>query len=103
MSIDLAELSLTELHDLIAHAQQALSVKQKQARKEVIAEIHALAASVGITVVIQEAGKTVSKKPVAAKYCNPWNPTQTWSGRGMQPRWLVALLKEGTALQECLI
>jgi DNA-binding protein H-NS len=101
MSIDLAELSLTELHDLIANAQQALSVKQKQARKAIIAEIHALAASVGITVVIQEEGKATRK--VAPKYRNPDQPTQTWSGRGVKPRWLAALVSEGHDPQEFLI
>ena len=35
------------------------------------------------------AGKTL--KP---KYRNPGNKTETWSGRGLQPRWLVAAMKE---------
>src|SRR5438309_8950950 len=27
---------------------------------------------------------------VTPKYVNPLQPTETWSGRGKQPRWLVA-------------
>src|SRR5262245_16564460 len=27
------------------------------------------------------------------KYRNPANKTETWSGRGLQPRWLVAAMK----------
>ena len=42
MNIDLAQLSLTELHDLIAQAQQALTAKQKQERKHIIAQMQAL-------------------------------------------------------------
>jgi DNA-binding protein H-NS len=102
MNIDLAELSLAELHDLIANAQQALVTKQKQERKAVIAEIHALAESAGITVVIQDAGKVTQSK-VAPKYRNPDQPTQTWSGRGVKPRWLAALVGAGHDPQEFLI
>jgi DNA-binding protein H-NS len=39
---------------------------------------------------------TRSKYPkVLAKYRNPESPSETWSGRGKQPRWLVAALKAG--------
>jgi DNA-binding protein H-NS len=36
---------------------------------------------------------------VLPKYCNPKAPTETWSGRGKQPRWLVAALKAGQKLE----
>ena len=38
-------------------------------------------------------GRTLGK--VAPKYRNPANPKETWTGRGMQPRWLAALTKKG--------
>jgi DNA-binding protein H-NS len=102
MAIDLSTLSLAELTDLIANAQQALLAKQKQERKAVIAEIQALAASVGVTVTILEADKATRSK-VAPKYRNPDQPTQTWSGRGVKPRWLAALVDAGHDPQEFLI
>jgi DNA-binding protein H-NS len=102
MTIDFSTLSLAELHDLIAQAQQALLTKQKQERKAVIAEIHALAESVGVTVTIREANKATRSK-VAPKYRHPHHPEQTWSGRGMKPRWLAALVDAGHDLQEFLI
>jgi len=37
---------------------------------------------------------------VLPKYCNPLSPSETWSGRGKQPRWLVAALKTGRQLDE---
>jgi DNA-binding protein H-NS len=37
---------------------------------------------------------------VLPKYCNPLAPSETWSGRGKQPRWLVAALKSGHKLDE---
>jgi DNA-binding protein H-NS len=37
---------------------------------------------------------------VLPKYCNPSAPEETWSGRGKQPRWLVAALQAGHQLTE---
>lgn len=37
---------------------------------------------------------------VLPKYCNPSAPTETWSGRGKQPRWLIAALQSGHKLDE---
>jgi DNA-binding protein H-NS len=37
---------------------------------------------------------------VLPKYSNPSSPSETWSGRGKQPRWLVAALKTGHKLEE---
>jgi DNA-binding protein H-NS len=38
--------------------------------------------------------------PVFPKYRNPAQPSETWSGRGKQPRWLTAKLKSGQALED---
>ena len=40
---------------------------------------------------------------VLPKYINPSLPSETWSGRGKQPRWLVAQLKLGHRLEEFVI
>lgn len=37
---------------------------------------------------------------VLPKYYNPSEPKETWSGRGKQPRWLVAALQSGHTLEE---
>ena len=37
---------------------------------------------------------------VLPKYCNPLVPSETWSGRGKRPRWLVAALETGHRLDE---
>jgi DNA-binding protein H-NS len=37
---------------------------------------------------------------VLPKYVNSAAPLETWSGRGKQPRWLVAALKSGRKLEE---
>ena len=40
---------------------------------------------------------------VLPKYHNPKNPSETWSGRGKQPRWLSAQLGSGKKLTQFLI
>jgi DNA-binding protein H-NS len=40
---------------------------------------------------------------VFPKYRNPANPAETWSGRGKQPRWIVAQLKSGKKMDYFLI
>jgi len=37
---------------------------------------------------------------VVPKYQNPAKPFETWSGRGKQPRWLVALLNSGKQIDD---
>ena len=37
---------------------------------------------------------------VPAKYQNPLNPAEKWSGRGVRPRWLRALVAQGREIKE---
>jgi DNA-binding protein H-NS len=52
-----------------------------------------------------KAKKVLARKgntqPVAAKYQGPEG--QTWSGRGLTPRWMAALLEQGHSKPEFLI
>jgi DNA-binding protein H-NS len=40
---------------------------------------------------------------VAPKYRNPDNPSETWAGRGLKPRWLSGALKGGKKLEDFAI
>ena len=98
-------LSESEIHAVIDKAEKALKQKQIIKRKQVISEIKKLAASIGVTVKIKETEAKVIKqgKKVAAKYRNPDDFSQTWSGRGVAPKWMQALLKGGRNKAEFLI
>ena len=37
---------------------------------------------------------------VPQKFCNPAYPSQTWSGRGKQPRWVKTLMASGASLED---
>jgi len=90
-------LSEHELQALIDNAAKALKQKQESKRKEVIAQIKELAASIGVNVVIQDDTKSSTRKGVKVppKYRNPDDPTQTWTGRGVAPKWMQALIEKG--------
>ena len=38
--------------------------------------------------------------PVLPKYFNPDQPSETWTGRGKRPRWLVKHLKSGRRVED---
>ena len=40
-----------------------------------------------------------ARGPVAPKYRNPENPSETWAGRGLKPLWLAAAIKAGKKLE----
>ena len=86
--------SQEELLAIIAEAQTQLVAIKRNKYKEVIAQIKELAASIGVTVDIHEASKGKSTK-IPAKFCNPDNHSQTWTGRGLAPKWLKALIAAG--------
>lgn len=46
-------------------------------------------------------GKKIAGVPVAAKYRGPEG--QSWSGRGLTPRWMVALIAQGRSKEEFTI
>jgi len=102
---DLNNLSVTELQSMIDNAETALKVKQASQRKEVYAQIKALAASVGATVEIHENDKKQTRKvaKVPPKYRNPDNAELTWTGRGVMPVWMRVLTEAGRDKSEFLI
>lgn len=98
-------LSEDELQNVIKSAEIALKAKQSEKKKEVIIKIKELASSVGVIVEINEGdGKGGNKvKKVPAKYKNPKDSKQTWTGRGVAPKWMQELIKNGHDKSEFLI
>lgn len=111
MSISLDHLTIAELDALIDQAAELIEKKKAQALVDARAEIERIAAATGMSVeelLGLKAGKSArrpaaAKKPVAIKYRNPKDHTQTWSGRGKQPRWLSDMLATGGRLENFLI
>ena len=92
-----------ELTGVIADASKALEQKRNQARRDVMAQMKALAASIGVELVIKdEAVGAASRKgaKVPVKFRDPASPERAWSGRGVKPKWLRAYLEQGRSIDE---
>lgn len=98
MDFDLNSLSLKELKDLQAQVAKAISGYEDRKKKEALAELEEKARTLGFSLA-ELTGLAPSRKraPAAAKYRNPANPADTWTGRGRKPRWYEAALKAGKA------
>lgn len=99
---DIKNKTAEELQKIIEEAQTQLKIVQRSKQREVIAKIKELADSIGVTVEIHEDSKDSSAK-IPAKYRHPDNYSKTWSGRGMTPKWLKALIDAGHSKEDFLI
>jgi DNA-binding protein H-NS len=104
---------MSNLADLIAQKaalEKKIAEARREARDSAIAQIRSLMAEHGLTLVDlgSKAPASVATKgtrkgrKVAPKYRDPATGT-TWSGRGLQPKWLVAALKSGRKLTDFAI
>lgn len=93
-------MALKELLNLEAKLQKAIAMERKRKRAKVEQELKALAEKRGFTVRELFGGRS-ERKSVAPKYANPDDLSQTWTGRGRRPHWLVAKMKKkGAKLQQ---
>lgn len=90
MKVDLTKFTRKELEKLISDAQKRLSTLDRQDREAARAAAEKAAKEHGFSLndLVGAAPKKSARKPkAAAKYKNPADPTQTWSGRGRKPGW----------------
>jgi DNA-binding protein H-NS len=95
---DLAALSVDQLWRLRAEIERLLSSKIETEKRKLEQRL------------AQLEGRTEPKKrtrrpypTVRPKYRNPERPSEIWSGRGKQPRWVRAQLASGKKLDDLLI
>lgn len=102
--IDLNEMSLDELKKHQKEVAKAIETFEERALKAARAEMDAIARQHGFTFdqVLAKA-PVIGRKPVAPKYANPADKTQTWTGRGRKPKWVVAALADGKTLEDLAI
>ncbi|MDX2155589.1 MAG: H-NS histone family protein [Hyphomicrobiaceae bacterium] len=105
----LDKMSYAELRELRDRVDEAMVAAQAAEKKAVREEIEALAARAGLTIAEVLGGRGSTGKgstkgtKVAVKYRNPKDPSQTWTGRGRQPNWLVDAQKKGQKLESFLV
>ncbi len=101
MAVNLDKLSLKDLVDLEGRLLKAVAAARERDRAEVKAKLEAMAREAGFTIAELYSGRAArNRSSSAAKYANPDNRTETWTGRGRKPNWLVARLAKGANLED---
>jgi DNA-binding protein H-NS len=96
MNIDLHALSLKELKALQSQVAKAVAEFDDRKKNEARAELEAKARELGFSLAeLTGAAPTRKRSPAVAKYRNPADASDTWSGRGRKPRWFAEALKAG--------
>ena len=103
--IDLETMSVDDLWSLHEQISKILSARITSEKRELEKRLAVL--NRGIEGVVDASqsynanGKARRKYPrVFPKYRNPQTPSETWSGRGKQPRWLAAAIKTGRKIED---
>ena len=104
----LESLDIEELKDLRKTVDRAIASYETRKRQEAISAVEQAAREHGFKLTDllgngkagrgrkSDAGTTTG----AAKYVNPENPEQTWSGRGRRPQWINEALEAGRTLDD---
>lgn len=92
---ELENMSAAELKALAKKAEEMAEQKKDQERRDLRAEVVNKIRAAGYTVdeifpgAAPVRATSGGKEKAPAKYRNPENSSQTWSGRGRKPKWIV--------------
>ena len=102
MKIDLEQLSKDELQKLKTDVDKALKSIDSRRRAEAKRAAEQAAKEFGFSLEEVLTGGSKGSKG-APKYANPADPSQTWTGRGRKPNWIIEALKSGKSLDDLTI
>ncbi|TKA94297.1 H-NS histone family protein [Cereibacter changlensis] len=93
---DLNKMSLADLKALQKDVARSIETFEKRRKSEAVSALEAAAKEMGFSL-----GELLGQQPARRhstpmpKYVNPDDPSDTWSGRGRQPRWFKDALAAG--------
>jgi DNA-binding protein H-NS len=97
MSVD----DLWSLHEQISKILSARITSEKRELEKRLAVLNRGIEGADASQSYNANGKARRKYPrVFPKYRNPQTPSETWSGRGKQPRWWAAAIKTGRKIED---
>ncbi len=103
--VNLSKMSLKDLLTLQADLEQEIANARLRERQEVLSRMEELAQEAGFSMneLVGGKGRKGKGSTSAAKYANPDNRAETWTGRGRKPNWLVDKLKKGGNIEDYAI
>ena len=96
----LEKMSFAELAELRNQVDRMMVGKQNSERAALRQKMTDMAKEHGFDVRELMDGRKKGKGTVAAKYRDPKNPENTWTGRGRMPRWMAAATKGNKAKKD---
>jgi DNA-binding protein H-NS len=108
-TLDLSNYNLSELKGLRFGVEKELKERQRQEVTKAREQILAIAQDLGISVMELLSNKVSEKSAkskktddseIGPRYRNPADASQTWTGRGRKPRWILDVVASGKTLAE---
>jgi DNA-binding protein H-NS len=103
MKVNLKGMSEKELKKLQSDVETALANLAESKRADAKKAAEAAASKFGFSLSDFVSTPAKKRKPVAAKYRNPADKSQTWSGRGRQPIWYKDAIAAGKSPEDLAI
>ncbi len=102
MGTNVEKMSRKELLKLRDDVEKALINAEKRERQEALKAAEKAAAEFGFSLseLSGDAPRATKGRKAKAKYRNPAEPQQTWTGRGRKPQWLHDALKAGADISD---
>jgi DNA-binding protein H-NS len=100
---DLSKYSITQLRALEVQVIDELKTRHFLSISKAREQILHIARNAGISVeqlLSTKVPKTPKERTAEAKYRNPGDPAQQWSGRGRQPAWIKAWIASGKSVED---
>ena len=103
--MNLDAMSMNELKQLQSDVAAAISSYEKRQKAVALAAAEEAARAAGFSLkeLLGETKLTKGRTNAAPKYANPADASQTWSGRGRKPKWVVELMASGKSLEDLAI
>lgn len=103
--VDLSGYNLAELKGLQFDIEKEMKLRQQQEVKQAREKILKIAQEMGVSLdELLTSGSGRGRKKSAttgqARYHNPQDNSQTWTGRGRHPRWVADALAQGKTLDD---
>ena len=101
MQLELDGMSVKELSQFVAEAQQKIEAKKEEELASLRSEVTQLIEDRGYTVeeIFPNGGIPKKKNKVAPVYRDPENLENTWTGRGRKPKWLAEAIEAGADIE----
>lgn len=104
MAIELEHLTLDELKALQVQVAKAIARFAENKKRKAIEALETKARELGFSLAELTGAPAPRKRSAAvAKYANPANPAETWSGRGRKPGWFIAAIAAGKSPEDLAV